>query len=186
MLAGATWLVRLGACAAVAVVTFTGRTAHGGTLAAQFATYLVACLLLVGWAVLERRPAGHPALPVVLGLLAACSVLTTTSNGGALAVFAAMAAIGAGAQLRLVAGCMVTAIGVLAITGGALATGGSTAAAVGYPLLLLVALLGGRSRQTYRLQAEQSTAMVSQLQQLRQEQQQVATLDERARIAREI
>lgn len=185
MSAAAPWLLRLAALVAVALATFTGQTAHGATLAAQLATYGVACLLLVVWALLERHHVDG-VLPVVLAALAACSVLTTSTSGGALVVFALIAAITGGAQLHPVTGGAVTAIGVLAITGGALVGGASTAAAVGYPLLLVVGLLGGRNRRTYRLQAEQSAAMVHQLQQLREKQQQVATLDERTRIAREI
>ncbi|HTC68677.1 MAG TPA: histidine kinase, partial [Acidothermaceae bacterium] len=62
----------------------------------------------------------------------------------------------------------------------------STAAAVGYPLILLATFIGGRNRRGYRIQAEQSTAMLAQLEQLRTEQRNVAVLDERNRIAREI
>ncbi|MER7179045.1 histidine kinase [Streptomyces hyaluromycini] len=50
----------------------------------------------------------------------------------------------------------------------------------------MVALLSGRNRRAYRVQAEQAAAMLAQVEQLRAEQRQVAVLGERARIAREI
>ena len=49
-----------------------------------------------------------------------------------------------------------------------------------------VGLLVGQTRRSYRLQAEQSAALLAQVEQLRAEQRQVAVLNERTRIAREI
>jgi signal transduction histidine kinase len=57
---------------------------------------------------------------------------------------------------------------------------------VGYPLLLVIGLLMGHNRRAYRLRAEQSAAMVVQLERLRAEQRRADVLDERTRIAREI
>ena len=55
-----------------------------------------------------------------------------------------------------------------------------------YPLTLILGLLFGRLERSYRLQAEQSAALLANAEQLRQEQSRSATLDERNRIAREI
>jgi signal transduction histidine kinase len=69
---------------------------------------------------------------------------------------------------------------------GALVTGASATSALGFPLLLIVAFVSGRNRAAYRRQAEQSAALVTQMEQLRAEQRRAAVLDERTRIAREI
>lgn len=49
-----------------------------------------------------------------------------------------------------------------------------------------MAFVSGRNRAAYRRQAEQSAALVTQMEQLRAEQRRAAVLDERTRIAREI
>jgi signal transduction histidine kinase len=67
-----------------------------------------------------------------------------------------------------------------------LVTGASATSALGFPLLLIVAFVSGRNRAAYRRQAEQSAALVTQMEQLRAEQRRAAVLDERTRIAREI
>ena len=67
-----------------------------------------------------------------------------------------------------------------------LIAGGSATGAFGLPLLLAVGLLAGFNRRSYRVQTEQNAALHEQAEQLRAEQRQVAVLDERTRIAREI
>ena len=81
---------------------------------------------------------------------------------------------------------MIAGIGALAIEIGVLVWSPGIGTAIGYPLLLVVALLAGQTRRSYRLQAEQSAALLAQMEQLRAEQRQVAVLNERTRIAREI
>jgi signal transduction histidine kinase len=107
-------------------------------------------------------------------------------DGGALIAFGIMAAIGAGSETSLTSGWIVTAVGLLATLSGALIVGASATATLGYSALLLFALLAGNNRRSYRVQAEQASAMLEQAEQLRAEQRQVAVLDERNRIAREI
>jgi signal transduction histidine kinase len=97
-----------------------------------------------------------------------------------------MAAIGAGAGSSLLAGCVTTAIAFVGVEAGALVTGASATSALEFPLLLIVAFVSGRNRAAYRRQAEQSAALVTQMEQLRAEQRRAAVLDERTRIAREI
>ncbi|WP_370076722.1 sensor histidine kinase [Streptacidiphilus sp. MAP12-16] len=55
-----------------------------------------------------------------------------------------------------------------------------------FPLLLIVGLLPGRNRRAYRVQAEQSAALLAQYEHLQAEQRRADVLDERTRIAREI
>ncbi len=81
---------------------------------------------------------------------------------------------------------MTTAIALVGVEVGALVTGASATSALGFPLLLIVAFVSGRNRAAYRRQAEQSAALVTQMEQLRAEQRRAAVLDERTRIAREI
>ena len=97
-----------------------------------------------------------------------------------------MAAIGAGAGSSLLTGCVTTAIALVGVEVAALVTGASATSALGFPLLLIVAFVSGRYRAAYRRQAEQSAALVTQMEQLRAEQRRGAVLDERTRIAREI
>jgi signal transduction histidine kinase len=80
----------------------------------------------------------------------------------------------------------ICALGVLMLEIGGLAFGEGVGTLLGYPLLLAVALLVGRNREAFRVQAEQSAALLAQHQALRAEQRRADVLDERARIAREI
>jgi signal transduction histidine kinase len=64
--------------------------------------------------------------------------------------------------------------------------GATTTATLGFSLLLVIALLAGHNRRAYRIQAEHTSVLLEQSEQLRAEQRQVAVLDERNRIAREI
>lgn len=86
----------------------------------------------------------------------------------------------------MVTSWVITGIGVVAIEIGAVAWSAGTAVALGYPLLLMLALLTGLIRRSYRVQADQSAALLAQVEQLRAGQREVAVLNERTRIAREI
>ena len=119
-------------------------------------------------------------------MAAASGFASMGAHGGPLIGFAFMAAIGAGAGSSLLAGCVTTAIALVGVEAGALVTGASATSALGFPLLLIVAFVSGRNRAAYRRQAEQSAALVTQMEQLRAEQRRAAVLDERTRIAREI
>jgi signal transduction histidine kinase len=119
-------------------------------------------------------------------MAAASGFASMYAHGGPLIGFAFMAAIGAGAGSSLLTGCVTTAVALVGVEVAALVTGASAASALGFPLLLIVAFVSGRNRAAYRRQAEQSAALVTQMEQLRAEQRRAAVLDERARIAREI
>jgi signal transduction histidine kinase len=190
MLRAATWLVRTVALVAVGLDTFTGSTAHGLALAVQAIAFGIGAVLVLGWGALTQWWSGRPLagrlLPWVFGGMAVCSAPGTAKDGGALVAFGFMAALGAGAESSLTTAWLVTAVGLAATVSGAVVVGASTTATLGFALLLIVALLAGRNRQSYRRQAEHASVLLEQSEQLRAEQRQVAVLDERNRIAREI
>ena len=97
-----------------------------------------------------------------------------------------VAALVAGSELELLAACAVSGTGILAIAIGAIVFDDSVGTLIGYPLLLLVGLLLGRTRRGYQVQAEQSAALLAQFEQLQVQQRRTEVLDERNRIAREI
>jgi signal transduction histidine kinase len=110
----------------------------------------------------------------------------TTTNGGALIFLSWMATMSVASEASLLAGWLFLAVSVLAVEIGGLAYGFGTWVLLGYPLVLLLALLAGHNRRSYRVQAEQSAVLLAQFEQLQLEQQRVDVLDERTRIAREI
>jgi signal transduction histidine kinase len=189
MLATYTWLVRAGACALIGVLTFApASAANSDHLVVEAFAYAVCVALVACWLAIElRRPLSGTTATVGMGVMATASgIACNAPNGGALIGFAAVATIAAGAETALLSGWLVAGTGVLAAEIGAIIFNASTAAVVGYPLILVATFIAGRNRRGYRMQAEQSTAMLVQHEQLRTEQRNVAVLDERNRIAREI
>jgi signal transduction histidine kinase len=184
------WLIRLAAAVFIGVLTFGYSPPAGRDLVIEAIAFAIGVAVVACWVATDlRRPAGPPprGLDGALVLMAAVTGLGSAfAHGGALIGFAALAVVGTGAGSSLLAGWVTTASGILAVEIGALITTGSHADALQYPLLLIVAFVLGRNRAAYRTQAEQSAAMVTQLERLQAEQQQVAALNERTRIAREI
>jgi signal transduction histidine kinase len=90
------------------------------------------------------------------------------------------------AELGLNAGLATGALGVLVTEIGGVSFNESVGTYVGFPLLLAIGLLFGRSRADYRIRAEQAAALLEQQKQLQAEQRRADVLDERARLAREI
>ena len=190
MLTFTMWIVRLAGLCAVAfsIVTNHSRDRHP---ALEVTAVIVACVLVAWWAYTdhstESRARFARFLPWTLSILVVTSgVASITRGGGALIFLGCLAAIGAGAEPDAVMGWTVTALGVLAVECACVVLGSSTWTVLGYPLILLVGLLIGRSRRAYRVQAEQAAILLSNAERLREEQQLVATLNERTRIAREI
>jgi signal transduction histidine kinase len=185
----ATWLFRAIVLVVVGIECFTGSTAHGAALTVQGICFGVGAALVLAWGFVARRRPPHAAaglLPWGFALMAACSAPTTATDGGALIAFGFIASLGAGSESSLAAGWIVTATGVLAIVIGGLVDGASATAILGYSALMVIALLAGHNRRSYRVEAEHTAALLEQSEQLRAEQRQVAILDERNRIAREI
>jgi signal transduction histidine kinase len=182
-------LFRGGGAVLIGVATFGYSAASGRDLIIEAVAFAVGAVAVAYWLAADLHP-GHRQPRVLAGPLivmaAASGFAGTGAHGGPLIGFAFMAAIGAGAGSSLLTGCVTTAIALVGVEAGALATGASATSALGFPLLLIVAFVSGRNRAAYRRQAEQSAALVTQMEQLRAEQRRAAVLDERSRIAREI
>jgi signal transduction histidine kinase len=171
---------------------------HHAPVADRTALVVMACayglygLLMAIWGLIDTRGGAQATrdsalVPVLFaGMLAASGFACTYPHGPALLGLAVMAALTAGSETSLLAGWSATACGVLAIEAGALVTGAGRGVILGYPLALLVGLLAGHNRRTYRVRAEQNAALLARAEDLRAEQRRNAVLDERARIAREI
>ena len=189
MLRALTLLFRAGGAVLVGVATFGYSAASGRDLILEAVAFAVGAMVVAYWLVTDlRREHRQPrVLAGALIVMAAASAFASTgTHGGPLIGLAFMAAIGAGAGSSLLTGCVTTAIALVGVEAGALVTGASATSALGFPLLLIVAFVSGRNRAAYRRQAEQSAALVRQMEQLRAEQRRAAVLDERTRIAREI
>jgi len=184
-----TWLIRGIASVLIGVATFGYSAASGRDLAVEAIAFAIGAVVVAYWLVADLGPL--PRQPRILDgalmtVAGASSFASMGVHGESLIGFAFMATIAAGAGSSLLTGCMVTATGIVGVEAGALVTGASATSALGFPLLLVVAFVSGRNRAAYRRQAEQSAALVTQLEQLRAEQRRAAVLDERTRIAREI
>ena len=184
-----TLLFRGGGAVLIGAATFAYSAASGRDLGIEAVAFAIGAVAVAYWLVVDLCPR-YQKPRVLAGALivmaAASGFASTGAHGGPLIGFAFMAVIGAGASSSLLTGCVTTAIALVGVEAGALVTGASATSALGFPLLLIVAFVSGRNRAAYRRQAEQSAALVTQLEQLRAEQRRVAVLDERARIAREI
>lgn len=192
----ASWLIRAGAYVLVGVETFSrislGPVARPVTIVA----YVLSGLMMAFWAANDlRAPGSRPArprqtsvlLPLALGVITVSSAAACTlPDAGTMLALALIATMDAGSETSLAAGWAVAGAGVLSLEIAALLNDASDGVALGYPLLLLVGLLMGHNRRSYRVQAEQSAALLAQVEELREQQRQVAVLDERTRIAREI
>ena len=189
MLRALTWLFRAGGAVLIGVATFGYSAASGRDLLIEAAAFALGAVAVAYWLAADLRPEYRQprVLAGALTVMAAASGFASMgAHGGPLIGFAFMAAIGAGAGSSLLTGCVTTAIALVGVEAGALVTGASATSALGFPLLLIVAFVSGRNRAAYRRQAEQSAALVAQMEQLRAEQRRAAVLDERTRIAREI
>ncbi len=159
----------------------------------QITCFSVVGLALVAWLLVQEFPRYHArGLPVVLGVMAAAGGLAAVTAGGGqgLVAFAAVAAVAAGADLDpptdIAVGLAVAAAGILPIWIAGPIVGSDLGTLAGYPLLIAACLSLGRNRRSYRVQAEQSAALLEQYERLRAEQRRADVLDERTRIAREI
>jgi signal transduction histidine kinase len=183
MLATVTWLARAGGCILIGVVTFAY------ILVVQLAAYVLSVAVIGCWLLIDLHfwHLPGPVLTLGLGVMAvAAGVACTTAHGGALIGFSAIAALAAGMDTAPLSGWGVTAFAVLAVEVGAVVFSADSASILGYPLIVIVAFIGGRNRRAYFVQTQQSATLLTQLEALRAEQRHGAVLDERTRIAREI
>ena len=185
------WAAASVAVAVVGVSTFTQPFGRTRNMISEITAFAVAAATLALWTATERSPALRARLagllPFAWGAMAVtCGLASLTSSGGPFDLLAAMATVGAGNAFSLAVAGTITGAGVLAVGSAGLVFGVPTWEVLFYPLTLVLGLLFGRLERGYRLQAEQSAALLANAEQLRQEQSRSATLDERNRIAREI
>jgi signal transduction histidine kinase len=174
----------------VAVITFRAPWPGAGYVTVEIVAVAVTTVQLVLWAPADLATSASLRyaflLPYALAAVTfTCDLSAATTNGGQLMAQAVIAALMGGSDTSLVAGLSVVGAGILACEVMA-AFGASAAATLEHPFLLLVAWMVGRSMRDRRVQAEKSAALLAKADQLREDQAKVATLDERARIAREI
>jgi signal transduction histidine kinase len=188
LLRSASWLLRAIAYVVVTIIAVEDRKAHGGLVISAIA---VVGVLAVAWGGIDFADArGHRSpswllTTVLVAIGVACGLVTALPGGGVFVAFAIMAAIGAGSDLPIGFASTVVASSILAVEVSYLASGFGSGD-VGWPLALIGAVLVGRNRRDARVQSAQAVALVEQSQRTRAEETRVATLDERARIAREI
>jgi signal transduction histidine kinase len=188
----AAWIARAAGLVFIGALTF----AHPTTAAGGTTTQLVAfILLLIGevfWALgevkrLPERSRGY-LWPGSAMLMVAAGCLGGSAAGGGtfMIAVATVALMGATAELGLGLGLATGALGVLVCEIGGIAFHESVGTFIGFPLLLIVGLLFGRSRADYRIRAEQAATLLEQQERLQAEQRRADVLDERTRLAREI
>jgi signal transduction histidine kinase len=193
MLGTVNWIARAFGFAWVGVLAFALFPPRGSfALPVQVISY---CLLgsgLLAWGLIDSRPAPRRyrdrGLPLILGVMAVAAGFGAGAGygGTSMVAFAFVAALIAGGETTLTVGLAVTAAGILAVEISGLAFAADSIALVGYPLCVAAGLVIGRNRGAYRVQAEQSAALLAQREQLQAEQRRADLLDERNRIAREI
>ncbi|HEY7323229.1 MAG TPA: histidine kinase [Streptosporangiaceae bacterium] len=193
MLQWVNWIGRGIGFAWLGVLAFLLAPPHGAAASGMLiAGYSAAGLAMVGWALLDFHPAGPRyrrwAFPLVLGLFAAGSGLASAAGAGATAIVALafVATMVAGGDTDLPAALAVTATGVLATAIGGLIVGVGYGTLLGLAAIIASGLIVGRNRAAYRIQAEQSAALLAQREQLESQHRRADLLDERSRIAREI
>jgi signal transduction histidine kinase len=154
--------------------------------------YTVAALALAAWTLLDFSPraARHrtPVLPLLCGVMAAATGAAAGAGTGGLGllIFTLVATLVAAAGASLPAAVAVTSAGILAFEVSGLAFDLGYASLIGLAAVILSGLLLGRNWSVYRVQAEQSAALLAQRDRLEAEQRRADLLDERTRIAREI
>jgi signal transduction histidine kinase len=185
------WAAASVALAVVGVSTFTQPFGRTRNMVSEVTAFAIAVLTLALWTATERSPAIRARLagllPFAWGAMAvACGCAALTSSGGPFSLLGSMATVGAGNAFSLAVASTITGAGVVAVGSVGLAFGVPTWQVFFFPLILVLGLLFGRLERGYRLQAEQSAALLANAEQIRKEQSRSATLDERNRIAREI
>jgi len=186
------WVIRASVFAVIAFLALLNLPHGTLAVAVQVSALAVAGVALVAWVLIDEYPPLRRyrvrGLPLVLGVtIVAASFATPTGGGGeSIVALADLAVVAAGSDIELPASVALTGLGVLTLEIGGLVFAGNYSTWIGYPLLMVACLLIGRNRRAYRVQAEQSAALLAQYERLQAEQRRADVLDERARIAREI
>jgi signal transduction histidine kinase len=193
MLRTVNWLARAAGFAWLGVLAFVlAPPSTPSAMPVQVAGYCLLGAGMLAWTLIDLHPVAarqrSRLLPVILGVMAVAAGFASGAGGGgtSLVVFTFIAAMVAGSDTSFAAGLAVTGAGILATEVSGLAFGASYGTLLGLPALVLAGLLIGRNRGAYRIQAEQSAALLAQSERLQSERRRADLLDERTRIAREI
>jgi signal transduction histidine kinase len=193
MLRTVNWIARAAGFAWLGILAFILAPPHEPfALPVQVVGFCLVGAGLLAWTLTDLHPvaARHRSrsLPVILGVMAVSAGFASGAGGGgsALVVFTFIASMVAGSDTSFAVSLAVTGGGILATEVSGLAFGGTYGTLLGLPAVVLAGLLIGRNRGSYRVQAEQSAALLAQSEQLQSEQRRADLLDERTRIAREI
>ena len=192
MLQAAMVTARLAVFVLVGTLIFLAPWPGAGYRSVEIAAFALAGVVLVCWAVAGGVPAVRdrlsPLQPYAFGLVAVtCAAVSALPGGGSLIALSVIMVIAVGSGPSLTVAWIVTGLSVAAVELAGPTLRGSGWKTAAYPAAaLLLALLIGLTRRAHRIQAEQSAALAARSEQLRAEQARTATLDERARIAREI
>ena len=193
MLRAVNWTARILGFAWITVLAFVVAPPHHAlNVSVQIGAFCLAGLAMAAWTLMDLHPAAAPyrerAFAVTLGVMAVAAGIAATAGGGGtvLVVFAAVAAMAAGAEVSLTAALAVTGSSILAIEVSGLVFSNSYGGLLGLPAIVLGGLVVGRNRGAYRIAAEQAKALLIQRERLQAEQRRADLLEERARIAREI
>ncbi|HJY59529.1 MAG TPA: sensor histidine kinase [Streptosporangiaceae bacterium] len=183
------WLIRVTAFAVIGILALINPPHSAAQQAVQIACFSVVGLALLAWIAVDVRPRYRVrGLPVALGVMAIAGgvAAVTSGSGQTLVAFACVAAFWAGSETDLPASIAVAVAGIVSIWVAGGIAGSNFGTMAGDPLLLAVCTMFGLQRRSYRVQAEQSAALLAQHERLRAEQRRADVLDERTRIAREI
>ena len=183
------WLIRVTGFAVIGILALISPPRSAGQQAVQIACFGVVGLTLLGWIALDVWPRYRArGLPATLGAMAIAGGVAalTSGSGQSLLAYACVAAFWAASETDLRASLGVAAAGIAPIWIGGGIVGSTFGTLAGDPLLIVVCLMFGLQRRSYRVQAEQAATLLAQHERLQVEQRRADVLDERARIAREI
>jgi signal transduction histidine kinase len=183
------WLMRVTAFAVIGIVALVNPPHSAVQQATQIACFSAAGLALVAWIAAEVFPRYRArVLPVALVTIAVAGgvAAVTDGTGQTLVAFACIAAFWAASEAGPRAAVAVAATGIVSIWVAGAIAGSNFGTMAGDPLLIAVCAMFGLQRRSYRVQAEQASALLAQHERLRAEQRRADVLDERTRIAREI
>jgi signal transduction histidine kinase len=183
------WLIRLTGFAVIGILALINPPHSPVQRAVQIACFSAVGLGLLAWIGFEmRRRYRARGLPVALFVIAIAGGVASVTDGSGqtLVAYACVAAFWAASEIDLPNAIAVAATGIVSIWVAGGIAGSNFGTMAGDPLLIAVVTMFGLQRRSYRVQAEQSAALLAQHQRLRAEQRRADVLDERARIAREI
>jgi signal transduction histidine kinase len=184
------WLLRITAFVVIGLLALISPPHSAGQRAVQIACFSAVGLALLAWIAIEARFPQYRTrgLPVALGVMAVGGGVAsvTSGSGQTLVAFACIAAFWAGSETDLPTTVAVATAGIVSVWVAGGVAGSNFGTLAGDPLLIAVGAMFGLSRRSYRVQAEQSAALLAQHERLRVEQRRADVLDERTRIAREI